>query len=464
MVEWEPERQPASQQEQTSSFAERVSPLAGVVIAAFGLMALGLLGFALTRVVSGLSLSQIVAYYLVPALWVAVSVLALRRSAEARVGFALLLLSIGCSLLVAEVGATVLSGAQRAGPTGPSLLDEVRQLRASGADAFQVIVGNQLVNLNPHVRVGRDTLHVVTPAPGHAIIRLCSEDRPMLTYASDRYGFDNPDSVWSAGANSVTMIGDSYTVGVCVPSADAIPGQLRATRPVVNLGISGSGPLQQLALLREYGAQVKSKQVVWILYEGNDFWDLALEANRAWLTRYLSAGHVQALAAHAAAVDSGYRQWIDSISQRAPVVAAAAPLFSLRDILTLRALRALVPVSIPLPGSGASIGLLPTILARANAEVRGWGGELVVVYMPAYLRYRTVIGDPFPERALVLAELSAQGIRVVDLHERFARETNPKALWVTPRSHLTAQGYHLAASAIARSLDSSRQPFGDAAR
>jgi hypothetical protein len=145
-------------------------------------------------------------------------------------------------------------------------------------------------------------------------------------------------------------------------------------------------------------------------------------------------------------------------------VAAAAPSFSLRDILTMGARRALVPVSVPLPGSGASIGLLPTILARANAEVRGWGGELVVVYMPAYLRYRTVIGDPFPERALVLAELRAQGIRVVDLYERFGQEPNPKALWVTPRSHLTVRGYHLAASAIARSLDSSRQPFGDAAR
>jgi hypothetical protein len=460
MAEWEPE----SQQEQTSPFAERVSPLAGVVIAASGLTALGIVGFSLTRWVSGLSPSQIVVYYLLPALWVAISLLALRRSAEARVGFALFQLSVGCSLLVAEVGATVLLRAKSAGPPRPSLLDEVRQLRASGADAFQAIAGNQLVDLNPQVLVGRDTLHVVTPAPGHAIVRLCNEDRPMLTYASDRYGFDNPDSVWLAGSNSVTVIGDSYTVGVCVPSADAIPGRLRATRPVVNLGISGSGPLQQLALLREYGAQVKSKQVVWILYEGNDFWDLAREADRAWLTRYLSAGHVQALAAQAAAVNSGYRQWIDSISARAPEAAAAAPSFSLRDILTMRALRALVPVSVPLPGSGASIGLLPTILARANAEVREWGGELVVVYMPAYLRYRTVIGDPFPERALVLAELRAQGIRVVDLYEQFGQEPNPKALWVTPRSHLTAQGYHLAASVIERSLRDAQSSSGGAAR
>ena len=99
MVEWEPE----SQQEQPSPFAERVSPLAGVVIAASGLTALGILGFSLTRWVSGLSPSQIVVYYLLPAIWVAISLLALRRSAEARVGFALLLLAYLGSKFILQV-------------------------------------------------------------------------------------------------------------------------------------------------------------------------------------------------------------------------------------------------------------------------------------------------------------------------------------------------------------------------
>lgn len=439
-------------QEPAEAFAERLRPFANFVIALTGLAALGVLALAATRFHRELSAAQLGAYYVLPILWVLVSLTALRAGAEARLSFALIQISLGISLVFGEVGAALWLGSRTQAAAQPSVREEIKQLRAAGVDAYQVIVGNEIVNLSPTITAGNDTLRPITPGPGLATIRLCNEDRPTLTYQGDRFGFDNPDSAWNSSPESVTLVGDSYTVGVCVPSVEAIPGRLRNSHSVVNLGISGTGPLQQLALLREYGALVQSKQVVWIFYEGNDLWDLPREANREWLVQYLDASHSQSLRAHASEINVGFRRWIDSASQAAAAPVPPASMLTPRSILSLSSLRALLPVSIALPGSGADVGRLPEILARARDDVHGWGGELVVVYMPAYLRYRTVLGDPFPERAKVLDVLGDLGIRTVDLHEAFSATGNPKALWVTPRSHLTAEGYRLAADAIGRAL------------
>ena len=46
---------------------------------------------------------------------------------------------------------------------------------------------------------------------------------------------------------------------------------------VLNLGRSGSGPLLQLATLREYGGYVKPKSLIWYVFSGNDLRNLRVE-------------------------------------------------------------------------------------------------------------------------------------------------------------------------------------------
>ena len=46
---------------------------------------------------------------------------------------------------------------------------------------------------------------------------------------------------------------------------------------VFNLGRGGTGPLAQLALLKEYGSLVKSKNIVWFVFTGNDLQNLREE-------------------------------------------------------------------------------------------------------------------------------------------------------------------------------------------
>jgi hypothetical protein len=433
-------------------FAERLRGFSKTVIALSGCGALVVLGVAATRFDTHLLPSQLVLFYGVPLLWIVMSAVTLREGAEAQLAFAILQCSLGVALVLGEFGAALWMNSGAVAVTRPSVREELRQLRASGVDAFPKIAGNQVVDLSPRIVVGEDTLRPVSPGPGHATIRLCDEDRPMLTYRADRYGFDNPDTAWDASPNSVTFVGDSYTVGVCVPADSAIPGRVREKRAVINVGSSGSGPLQQLAMLREYASLVRSKQVVWILYEGNDYWDLPREAERDWLVKYLEPRHSQSLRAHEAELNAGYRVWIDSLFNVSPPEVQPPPKITLRDVLALRALRTLLPARVPFPRQESRIGLLPQVLARARADVRNWGGELIVVYMPAFLRYRTLVGDPYPERAEVLMALRGLGIRTVDLHETFLATGDPKSLWVTPRSHLTSAGYALASETIAKAL------------
>lgn len=435
----------------------RLGPLATVVLACSTLGALGVLGFALTRFHPELSVTQLTIFYLAPALWALASVFALRSRPDIRIGFLLIQAALGVALLLGELTSSAWLALRARKVERPSVREDLARLRAAGVTAYPKVPGDQLVELDPRFDTPAGVLHPISPGPGHAVLLLCDEDRPRLTYHGDRYGFDNPDSVWSLPTVDLALIGDSYTVGVCVESAQAIPGRLRERGTVLNLGISGAGPLQELAVLREYAASHRPKTVAWILYEGNDLWDLASESTREWLLAYLDSSHTQRLVEEHEWLDAAYRGWIDSLYADAPQVTARPPLWDHREVLRLSTLRALAPVAAPVPRRGSRIGLLPEILDRARRDVQAWGGRFVVIYMPSYARYATRFGDPVPARTEVLRMLRDLRIELIDLHPVMQATSDPRALWVTPRTHLSAEGYGVAADAIARALDAPRR-------
>jgi hypothetical protein len=332
----------------------------------------------------------------------------------------------------------------------------VLELRRSGEDAFPRVPGNSLVDLEPELREGERAWHPLTPGPGHALVLLCHENGPLVSYRADRFGFQNPDSLWDEAPPDVAVLGDSYTAGVCVDRSETMPARLRSSLRVLDLGMNGAGPLQELALLREYVAPLAPRTVLWVYYEGNDLWDLGREAERDWLLAYLDPAHSQRLVEHRDALDARYRVWIDSlVAEQSASAAAAAPpagTSALGAALRLRALRSIVPFRVPLPSRGSPLGLLPEVLTRARDDVAAWGGRLVLVYMPAYERYAALVGEAVEGRRELLAFAETSGIPVIDLHEAFLALGDPTTLWVSPVQHLTPEGYALAAETIARAL------------
>jgi lysophospholipase L1-like esterase len=116
----------------------------------------------------------------------------------------------------------------------------------------------------------------------------CNENGYYAIYQSDRYGFNNPDKQWDEKEIEYLLVGDSFTHGACVNRPKDISSVLRdiSKKTVLNLGITGNGPLIQYATLREY-LNRNVKKVLWIYFEGNDLYNLKDEKNNNILIRYL---------------------------------------------------------------------------------------------------------------------------------------------------------------------------------
>ena len=117
----------------------------------------------------------------------------------------------------------------------------------------------------------------------------CNELGFWKEYKSDRYGFNNPDSVWDNKYPQLFMIGDSFLHGECVKENDTFAGIFRSkygNNEIVNLGIRGTGSLHQLAQVAEYYGNFKPKNILWFYYEGNDIIDVSLESKNKFLSKY----------------------------------------------------------------------------------------------------------------------------------------------------------------------------------
>jgi PAS domain S-box-containing protein len=88
----------------------------------------------------------------------------------------------------------------------------------------------------------------------------------------DQNGFRNDRDLPHA---EIAVIGDSYV------ESQMIPGPMLATtrlsemtlQTVANLGQSGFGPQQELAVLKRYALPLRPRFIVWVFYEGNDLAD-----------------------------------------------------------------------------------------------------------------------------------------------------------------------------------------------
>jgi hypothetical protein len=112
------------------------------------------------------------------------------------------------------------------------------------------------------------------PYQGNLGMALCvppdSSQRVAVRY--DRHGFRNSQDLDRA---DIVVLGDSYIEGYMTPEpllVTTLLGRLQK-KTVANLGHSGYGPQQQLAVLKRYGVALRPHTVIWTLFEGNDFSD-----------------------------------------------------------------------------------------------------------------------------------------------------------------------------------------------
>ncbi len=350
------------------------------------------------------------------------------------------------------------AAARRAGlPVDPRTRREVvTALRSGGGRAFPVVAAAPLREYG--ARTGQRLVPV--SGPSNAMMVLCAEQGPWVVFRSDSQGFRNPADLWNPGAVPLVAVGDSYVEGVCAKDDETLVAGLRRGVPgAVGLALSGAGPLVELAIVREYGALLRPRLVLWFYYEENDLMNLEGEMRSPVLRRYLDPDGSQNLAARRAEVDRFVEAAVTAVEDSLRTAASergswrrfamdVARLGHVRRwIGTVRDARRVAPC--------CDLATLHQALARADTTVRSWGGRLVFVYVPTLQGFTRPPERRRPEVAArddVLAVARGSGLVVIDLKPALAALGDPRDVYVFEGGHMTPLGYAAAARIVLDSL------------
>ena len=361
----------------------------------------------------------------------------------------------------------------------------VDDLRARGIEAVPRLVPSRLLEESPEGRLrsrislgGRELLPLSGISRRSTV--LCSETGQYAIYPSDEHGFRNPTGLWQSGSVDLLLLGDSFTLGECVPPGADLGDQLRARIPAtLNLGYSGNSPLMELATLAEFGPSLAPRQVLWFFFENDIAWfDLGKDRRTPLLMRYLDAEFTQGLVALQTEIDRSLEALVD---EAAGGLDDGGPIHRLDEVrgglgrrltsfLRLKKLRTLLG-RLRAPAAAGTreppdFALFARILAQAKEMVESWQGELVVVYLPGVWKFheqaRTPSWGSDENRERVLAVVASLGLRLIDVEGAMRQHDDPLSLYsyrglsILGSPHMNAEGYAFTAKVVLEELD--RQP------
>jgi hypothetical protein len=293
----------------------------------------------------------------------------------------------------------------------------------------------------------------------------CNEGGQYLTFQTDERGFPNPPGLWSKSRADIAIVGDSIALGECVAPPDSIASQLRQRHPgTITLGAGGNGPLLELAALKEYLPALKPQRVLWFFYEGNDMDNLEEEKQSRILIRYLNSRFRQGLPQRQDALNQAIAAYLEAAIQ-AEGVKRGSWHASLAGFLFLKQLRVLIwkrmDVAFALDRPSGDFTTLERILREAHRTVESWGGQLIVVYLPAPFRYPDQYQFSKSSRrwldhihAEVLKVTRKLGIPVIDAIRSFPDEPGNTKFFYPYLAHYTPEGYRAVGRTILNGLSS----------
>lgn len=284
---------------------------------------------------------------------------------------------------------------------------------------------------------------------------LCSMDGQPITYHTDTYGFHSPAFIGQTTVD-IMVLGDSFAEGLCLPDGAGVIEQLRerTAATVVNTGSRGAGPLFELAVLGRYGPIFRPKTTLMMFFEGNDWENLQEEGKLEWLAKAMDRD-----------ADFGPPGWAPADLQAAgPIIsrwwaegaASMSELFRRRSMLRnyLALANTAQVLGLHYPKAMDPNPQYALLLRRAAEITQSWGGQLVLVYIPAHDRFGGLFPHAFVSDDLhgMMQDVVADvGTPMIDLTETFARYPDPLSLYA-PDSHFSVTGAVLAAEEIGKRL------------
>ena len=268
----------------------------------------------------------------------------------------------------------------------------------------------------------------------------CNENGYYTYYRSDRYGFNNPDTVWNENDIEYYLVGDSFAHGSCVHENFRIASQLRnlTKKSVINLGYGGTGPLIQYASLKEY-LRGNVKKIIWLYYEENDLDNLYGELQDNTLIKYLNNPNFsQNLFENQSLVDAiVYERLKEAQKMTKSKIDQRDNFFSnFLKIIKLYELRSsLRKLYDPILEFEKILRLTKNLSSKTNTQ-------LYFVYLPEYSRY---VNSKFSNKNYnkIKKIINRLKIPIIDVHEKvFLKEKDPLELFPFKLyGHYTPEGY-----------------------
>lgn len=370
-------------------------------------------------------------------------------------------------------------------------IEVVRDLRKRGTVAYPYLFfrGHQMVKQKDGNRRSIFTRSGKELAPLGFISGvetvLCNESGEWLTYRADERGFNNPSGLWNRRKLDIATLGDSFTHGVCVEPSKHMIGLIRAKYPdTLNLGRLGTGPLFQLATLREYLPSFKPKVVLWFILEDNDIdGDLHDELEIPILKNYLNAEFRQNLFDEQPLIDRLLKGYVDNnigkwvkiaernrstgrrgadwveVSPRAEgqPVKKKGPTFDkdkFYNTLKLQNSRSAIRLG-GVRGRKKDrllklYGNFEEILVEAKKTVTQWDGNLIVVYLAGndrFVSWRQRSVREFQRKELMKI-FDRHKVEVLDTIREFEKHDYSSLF----QGHYTPEGYRLVADMVLKNI------------
>jgi hypothetical protein len=410
--------------------------------------------------------------YILPTVLGSLMFAAMRLSRLVKIEASIVILLIAAAIYTGEfilLGEEALGKARAAREHGIGFdlrtrFEVVSDLRKNGISAVPAIAPSNLLQQKGDgtrksvIRIGGDEILPFGGIADKTTVH-CNENGDYTIYVSDQHGFHNPRGIWNARRTDIAGLGDSFTLGSCVPPDKNFMALIRQHYPAtLNLGSIGIGPLIELAILKEYLLpSVKPKVLLWFYFEGNDLSNLSLEEKSPLLRRYLDSEFSQNLPARQTQINQALTAYVEN--EMAKEVARQT--IGWQSVIKLSHLRQrldLLQGDFGNKSTAEILMLFSKILAQAKTRVIARGGEIYFVYLPDWSRY-SKLAVAEKTRDPVLTLIRNLEIPLIDIHEAFQAQKDPLALFPFRRSgHYNEDGHRLVAQEVLRAISKQADP------
>ena len=324
-------------------------------------------------------------------------------------------------------------------------------------------------NLKIFKKAKRNNEIIPFRGPINSLTVSCAEDLQYKLIKNDKYGFKNNNFIYENKIQNF-LLGDSYAEGLCENNKNDIAGHLNEKKNyTINFGVTGTGPLISLAILREFGNYFKPKNVIYLYFEGNDLDELNYEKEDTTLSNYLNDNFNQdyfnkyddiksfLIKAEQETEKIIYSKskniFLQNKKNKFDILKA-----HLKDILEINNLRNIFKYKIlKKQEEFYDLNLLYKIVEKMNDDTKKWNGNYIFVYVPTWSRYFTKFTKYDAKIDLkkeIINNLNSKNIKVLDLTNYFNEIDNIEQYYPLGfLGHFNSKGYKKIAEIIEKSLD-----------